>query len=66
MLTVTARATAMLLETLRPAAIQPASNYLQAKLALSLARPLGIPVVYEVRGFWEESWAARKTEGGAR
>jgi glycosyltransferase involved in cell wall biosynthesis len=53
-----ARATVELLETLRPAALQPASNYVQAKLALALARPMGIPVVYEVRGFWEDSWAA--------
>lgn len=49
---------ALLLEGLRPAVLQPASNHLQAQLALALARPLGIPVVYEVRGFWEESWAA--------
>jgi glycosyltransferase involved in cell wall biosynthesis len=59
MLTTSARSTASLLETLRPAVIQPATDYRQAKLALSLARPLGIPVVYEVRGFWEESWASR-------
>ncbi len=52
------RAAAPLLETLRPAALQPASDYTQAKTALALARPLGIPVVYEVRGFWEMSWAA--------
>lgn len=53
-----ARATIELLETLRPAALQPASHYVQAKLALALGRPIGIPVVYEVRGFWEDSWAA--------
>ncbi len=53
-----ARATIELLETLRPAALHPASNYVQAKLALALGRPMGIPVVYEVRGFWEDSWAA--------
>ena len=51
-----ARATVALLERLRPAALQPASNYRQAQIALALAEPLGIPVVYEVRGFWEETW----------
>jgi glycosyltransferase involved in cell wall biosynthesis len=48
-----------LLEELRPAVLQPASNHLQAQTALALARPMGIPVVYEVRGFWEESWISR-------
>ncbi len=52
------RAAAVLVRELRPAVLQPASNYLQAQMALALARPLGIPVVYEVRGFWEDSWAA--------
>jgi glycosyltransferase involved in cell wall biosynthesis len=55
-LTNSARATVALLERLRPAALHPASNYQQAQIALALARPLGIPVVYEVRGFWEETW----------
>jgi glycosyltransferase involved in cell wall biosynthesis len=54
-----ARLTTALLEELRPAVLQPASNHLQAQTALALARPLGIPVVYEVRGFWEESWISR-------
>jgi glycosyltransferase involved in cell wall biosynthesis len=57
---VSARAAAALLEDLRPAAIHAASNHLQAQVALALARPLGIPMVYEVRGFWEESWASHR------
>ena len=60
-LTESARAAVPLLEELRPAVLQPASNHLQAQIALALARPLGIPVVYELRGFWEESWAAHRT-----
>jgi glycosyltransferase involved in cell wall biosynthesis len=48
-----------LLEELRPAVLQPASNHLQAQIALALGRAAGIPVVYEVRGFWEESWISR-------
>jgi glycosyltransferase involved in cell wall biosynthesis len=54
----TARAAAPLVERLRPAAIQPASNHVQAQIALAVAGPAGIPVVYEVRGFWEETWAS--------
>ncbi len=54
----TARAAAPIVEALRPAVLQPATNHLQAQVALALARPLGIPVVYEVRGFWEETWLA--------
>jgi glycosyltransferase involved in cell wall biosynthesis len=54
----TIRAAVPLLARLRPAAIQPASNHVQAQIAMALAGPLGIPVVYEVRGFWEETWAS--------
>lgn len=61
MLTDVVRAAVPILLDLRPAVLQPASNHLQAQTALALAQPLGIPVVYEVRGFWEESWAAERT-----
>jgi PEP-CTERM/exosortase A-associated glycosyltransferase len=54
-----------LVEELRPAVLQPASNHLQALTALAIARPLGVPVVYEVRGFWEESWGARGDDEAA-
>lgn len=37
----------------RPELIQAASNHLTALPALIAARRLGIPFVYEVRGFWE-------------
>lgn len=54
----TARALVPVLARLRPAAIQAASNHMQAQVALALAEPLGVPVVYEVRGFWEETWTS--------
>lgn len=60
-LTAGARAAVELMEELRPAVLQPASNHLMAQSALALARPMGIPVVYEVRGFWEESWVAQRS-----
>jgi glycosyltransferase involved in cell wall biosynthesis len=58
LITQTARSAIPLLTRLRPAALQPASNHIQAQIALALGKPLGIPVVYEVRGFWEETWAS--------
>ena len=55
-----ARAAADLVARLRPAVLHAHSNHVPARLALAVARPIGIPVVYEVRGFWEESWAAKR------
>jgi glycosyltransferase involved in cell wall biosynthesis len=57
--TQTARAAVPLIEQLRPAAIQPASDFLQALVGLALGEALGVPVVYEVRGFLEETWASQ-------
>ncbi len=39
--------------TLKPTVVMAASNYLTALPALIAARRLGLPFVYEVRGFWE-------------
>jgi len=47
---------------LRPAALQPATNYVNGLLGLALRDRFGVPVVYEVRGFWEESWLARQPD----
>jgi glycosyltransferase involved in cell wall biosynthesis len=58
LITESARAAVPLVERLRPAALQPASNHVHAQIALAIAAPLGIPVVYEVRGFLEETWAS--------
>lgn len=59
----TARAALPLVEALRPAVLQPATNHVQAQVALALAGIVGIPVVYEVRGFWEETWLALPERG---
>nr|WP_306467245.1 glycosyltransferase family 4 protein [Limimaricola sp. G21655-S1] len=40
-------------DVLRPAIVMAASNYETAAPALIAARRLGIPFVYEMRGFWE-------------
>jgi PEP-CTERM/exosortase A-associated glycosyltransferase len=58
----TAKAAAPLLADLRPAVLQPASNHLNASAALALGDAYGIPVVYEVRGFLEETWLAKAGE----
>lgn len=44
----------------RPSVIQAASNYRTALPALIAARRVGVPFVYEIRGFWEMSQAAAK------
>jgi glycosyltransferase involved in cell wall biosynthesis len=54
---------ARLVERLRPAVLHAASNYLNGQLALALREAFGLPVVYEVRGFWEETWLSRHGAG---
>ena len=68
LVTASARCLAELAESIRPAVLHAASNHLQAQVALAVARPLGIPAVYEVRGFIEETWASHpeRDEDAAR
>nr|AEQ62033.1 WnmB [Neisseria meningitidis] len=47
---------------LKPEIIIGASNYLTALPALLAARKLGIPFIYEVRGFWEITRLSREPE----
>ena len=49
-------------ERLRPAVIHPATPFRLGRLGLELARWLGVPAVYEVRGFREETWLATENE----
>ncbi len=53
------RLASKLVEALRPDVLHAASNHHNARLALELGRRYDIPVVYEVRGFLEESWLSR-------
>ncbi|WP_307851162.1 glycosyltransferase family 4 protein [Nocardiopsis sp. MG754419] len=48
-----------LVEAVRPDVLHAASNHHNARLALELGRRFDLPVVYEVRGFLEESWLSR-------
>jgi glycosyltransferase involved in cell wall biosynthesis len=50
---------ARLVEELRPAVLHAASNYANGLIGLALRDRYGIPLVYEVRGFWEDTWLSR-------
>jgi glycosyltransferase involved in cell wall biosynthesis len=51
---------------LRPGVLHAASNYANARLALTLRERYGLPVVYEVRGFWEDTWLSRYPDAAER
>lgn len=53
------RMAAALTQRLRPDVLHAASNYRNAQVALALRARYQIPVVYEVRGFWEDTWLSR-------
>jgi glycosyltransferase involved in cell wall biosynthesis len=53
------RRAAGLTSWLRPAVIHAASNYSNALTAIALRDAFGLPYVYEVRGFWEDTWLSR-------
>lgn len=55
------------MQELRPEVVIAASNYLSALPAQMAARALGIPFIYEVRGFWEITRASHEPsfEGSA-
>jgi glycosyltransferase involved in cell wall biosynthesis len=50
---------ARLTEQVRPSVLHAASNYVNALVALAIGESRGLPVVYEVRGFWEDTWLSR-------
>lgn len=43
----------------RPRVLHAHSNYVNARVALRVRAATGVPVVYEVRGFLEETWRSR-------
>jgi glycosyltransferase involved in cell wall biosynthesis len=53
------RHAARLTRELKPAVLHAASNYANALIALALRDATALPVVYEVRGFWEDTWLSR-------
>ena len=57
--------TASLLKDVKPSVLHAASNYSNALIALALRDATQLPVVYEVRGFWEDTWLSRHSAGAA-
>ncbi len=57
---------AALTRQIRPAVLHAASNFANARLALALRERYGLPVVYEVRGFWEDTWLSRHPDTAQR
>jgi glycosyltransferase involved in cell wall biosynthesis len=54
---------AVLTQEIKPAVLHAASNFANAQIALALGQRYGLPVVYEVRGFWEDTWLSRHPDG---
>ncbi|GAA2957543.1 hypothetical protein GCM10010525_21570 [Glutamicibacter bergerei] len=50
---------AALVVEIRPSALHAHSDFLNAYVARVVANTFNIPLVYESRGFWEESWLSR-------
>lgn len=48
-----------LVRTLRPQVLHAATDHRNGSVALAVRERTGTPVVYEVRGFLEETWASR-------
>ncbi|GAA2177714.1 hypothetical protein GCM10009784_29280 [Arthrobacter parietis] len=46
----------------RPALLHAHSDFFNAITAQAVGNHFGIPVIYESRGFWEESWLSRISE----
>ncbi|QKZ17406.1 glycosyltransferase family 4 protein [Streptomyces chartreusis] len=55
-LALNAELAARLVDRLRPAVLHAASDHGNGRVALALRETYGLPVVYEVRGFLEETW----------
>lgn len=51
-----------IVEKVKPAVLHAHSDFENALLALALRDLFAIPVVYEVRGFWEETWLSGSPE----
>ena len=54
-----------LIAELRPAVLHPTTNHSNAQVALALCERYPLRVVYEVRGFLEETWVSRTGGDGA-
>jgi glycosyltransferase involved in cell wall biosynthesis len=51
-----------IVEQVRPRVLHAHSDFENPLLALALGEQFDLPVVYEVRGFWEETWLSKSPE----
>ena len=51
----------LLVRRIQPSVLHAASDFINARAALLVGKAFRIPVVYESRGFWEETWLSRKS-----
>jgi glycosyltransferase involved in cell wall biosynthesis len=56
------QAMAPIIERLRPAVLHPTTPFDNGQVALALRTVYDVPVVYEVRGFLEDTWLSRYSE----
>jgi glycosyltransferase involved in cell wall biosynthesis len=54
-----------LVERLRPQVLHAASDFRNALIGLEVAERFDLPLVYELRGFWEDTWLAKRDGIGA-
>ena len=54
-----------MVEQLRPAVLHTTTPYDNGRAVLAVGRATGVPVVYEVRGFLEDTWLSRRPERDA-
>lgn len=64
-LTLNIDALTAVVETVRPSLLHASSDFRNGLLAVVAGERLGIPVIYEMRGFWEETWLANRGGQGA-
>ena len=57
---------ARLADQIKPSLLHAASNYTNAVTALAIGHSQNLPVVYEVRGFWEDTWLSRYADSEER
>jgi glycosyltransferase involved in cell wall biosynthesis len=61
-LTASIEALRPIVDTVRPAVIHAHSDFRNGLLGLALRDEYSVPLVYEVRGFWEETWLAESPD----
>lgn len=53
--------TTQLVKELKPAVLHPATDFINGEVAAAVSNLVGLPFVYEVRGFLEQSWLTKST-----